>query len=179
MEMPSQYIFWGKVLKPQGIKGQVKIGVELLDEEWIDELEHVYLLEKGQYREIAFENPSVRYHEDAVYAYLDNCCDRNGAELQRGWELYVDRDDVEMPDNQDLIEDIVGCKAVTLEGEEIGTVREVFHLPANDVYVLDTPRGELMLPALLKVIPEINAEDGIVYIDGNVLPEVAVYQDRK
>ena len=177
--MPSQYILWGTVLKPQGIKGQVKIGVELLDEEWIEELEEVYLLEKGNYRPIKIENPSVRYHEDAVYAYLDNCHDRNTAELQRGWTLYVDRDDVELPENQDLIEDIVGCKAVTLSGEEIGEVKEVFHLPANDVYVIATKEGDMMLPALLKVIPKIDAEKGIVYIDEKVLPEVAVYQDRK
>ena len=177
--MPSQYIQWGTVLKPQGIKGQVKIGVELLDEEWIEELEQVYLCEKGQYRAIAFENPSVRYHEDAVYAYLDHCADRNTAELQRGWKLYVDRDDVEMPENQDLIEDIVGCKAITLSGDTVGIVREVFHLPANDVYVLDTPNGEMMLPALIKVIPEIDVENQIVYIDEKILPEVAVYQDRK
>ena len=177
--MPSQYIFWGTVLKPQGIKGQVKIGVELLDEDWVEELEKVYLLDKGQYRAIAFENPSIRYHEDAVYAYLDHCSDRNGAELQRGWKLYLNRDDVDMPENQDLIEDIVGCSCVTLSGEAIGKVREVFHLPANDVYVIDTPRGEMMLPALLKVIPEIDIDQGIVYIDEKVLPEVAVYQDRK
>lgn len=177
--MPSQYIQWGTVLKPQGIKGQVKIGVDLLDEEWIDELKQVYLLEKSQYRPIAFEKPSIRYHEDAVYAYLDHCSDRNGAELQRGWKLYVNRDDVDMPENQDLIEDIVGCKAVTLSGEDLGTVREVFHLPANDVYVLDTLDGEIMLPALIKVIPEIDIENQIVYIDEKVLPEVAVYQDRK
>lgn len=177
--MPSQYILWGTVLKPQGIKGQVKIGVELLDEDWVEELEQVYLLDKGEYRAISFENPSIRYHEDAVYAYLNHCNNRNDAELQRGWKLYLDRDDVDMPENQDLIEDIVGCKAVTLSGEEVGSIKEVFHLPSNDVYVLDTPRGELMLPALLKVIPEIDIENSIVYIDENVLPEVAVYQDRK
>lgn len=177
--MPAQYILWGTVLKPQGIKGQVKIGVELLDEEWVENLEQVYLLENGQYRAIAFENPSIRYHEDAVYAYIDHCSDRNSAELQRGWKLYVNRDDVAMPENQDLIEDIVGCRCVTLDGNDIGKVREVFHLPANDVYVIDTPQGEMMLPALLKVIPKIDAEQGIVYINEKVLPEVAVFQDRK
>ena len=106
--MPSQYIHWGSVLKPQGIKGQVKISVDLLDEEWIEDLERVYLLEKGEYRAISFENSSVRYHEDAVYAYLNHCNNRNDAELQRGWQLYLDRDDVDMPENQDLIEDIGG-----------------------------------------------------------------------
>ena len=175
--MLSKYIEWGTVLKPQGIKGQVKIGVELLDEEWISDLEQVYLLEKGEYRPIAIEQPSVRYHENAVYAYLNHCNNRNDAELQRGWKIYVDRDDVDMPENQDLIADLIGCKAVTLNGEEIGTLKEVFHLPSNDVFVFNTPKGEMMLPGLVKVIPEIDVEKQIIYIDEKVLPEVAVFQD--
>lgn len=177
MHMLSKYIAWGTVLKPQGIKGQVKIGVELLDEEWISDLEEVYLLENGEYRPIAIQNPSVRYHENAVYAYLNHCTNRNDAELQRGWQLYVDRNDVEMPENQDLIDDLIGCSAITRSGEKIGTLKEVFHLPANDVYVFDTPKGEMMLPALLKVMPEIDTENQIIYIDEKVLPEVAVYQE--
>lgn len=177
MCMLSKYIMWGTVLKPQGIKGQVKIGAELLDEDWILDLEVVYLLEKGEYRPISIESPSVRYHENAVYAYLDHCNNRNDAELQRGWELYVDRNDVEMPENEDLISDLIGCKAVGLSGAELGTLKDVFHLPANDVYVFDTPKGEMMIPGLVKVMPRIDVENQIIYIDESVLTEVAVYQD--
>jgi ribosomal 30S subunit maturation factor RimM len=42
------------------------------------------------------------------------------------------------------------------------------------VYVIKTPKGEMLLPALKHVVPEIDVEKGVMIIDEKRLPEVAV-----
>ena len=43
-----------------------------------------------------------------------------------------------------------------LEGNELGTVTDVFSTGSNDVYVIKGERGELLLPALDDVVREVD-----------------------
>lgn len=44
----------------------------------------------------------------------------------------------------------------------------------NDVYVIKTPRGEMLLPALMHVVPQVDTENGKIVINEQRLSEVAV-----
>ncbi len=178
--MRLEYIFFGRVLRPQGVRGQVKIGAELLEPATVKGLARVYLKQEDGYRPVDMTGASVRAHEGAVYAYLDGAADRNAAEAQRGWALYLRREDVRMPENHDLTDDLIGCRAVgETSGTVLGTLREVMHLPRNDVYVFDTPRGEMMLPALLQVIPRVDVVSQALFINEEKFPQMAVYQSEE
>lgn len=50
--------------------------------------------------------------------------------------------------------ELEGCTVVSDEGEEIGAIREVLSMPANDVFVVDTPSGEAMIPAVRDIVVE-------------------------
>ena len=64
-------------------------------------------------------------------------------------------------------------------GEEIGTLCDV--LKPNtvcDVYVFDTARGELMIPALKRVVRKVDVDAGVMTLDRAALNEVAVWEDE-
>ena len=64
-------------------------------------------------------------------------------------------------------------------GETVGTLRDV--LKPNtvcDVYVFDTPRGELMIPALKRVVKRVDVDAGVMTLDSAALAEVAVWEDE-
>ena len=44
--------------------------------------------------------------------------------------------------------------------------------------MFDTDRGEMMIPALRRVVREVDVEKGVIVLDEAVLPEVAVYEDE-
>ena len=70
-------------------------------------------------------------------------------------------------------------EAVDEKGEKIGRLRDV--LKPNsvcDVYVFDTARGELMIPALKRVIRKVDVEAGKMILDSQALSEVAVWEDE-
>ena len=171
--MLSEYLLIGQVLRPQGIKGQVKVRPDTDDPERFLELETVYLKKGENYEAVTVDEVSVR--EDGVYLRLANAQTRDAAEKQRNWMLYVDRAHaVELGEDETFICDLIGCKAVDTQGNELGTVKDVLQPGGNDVYVIKTPRGDMLLPALKHVIPTVDVKKGEIVVDENRLPEVAV-----
>lgn len=172
--MLSAYLLIGQVLRPQGVRGQVRVRPDTDDPGRFDELEYVYIQEKnGAYAQISVDEVSVR--EDAVYLRLNGATTREEAEAQRNWMLYVDRAHArELAENETFICDLIGCKAVDTQGNELGTVTDVLQPGGNDVYVIKTPRGEMLLPALMHVVPQVDTENGKIVINEQRLSEVAV-----
>ena len=66
-----------------------------------------------------------------------------------------------------------------IQGETIGTLRDVLKPNAVcDVYVFNTPRGELMIPALKRVVKTVDVDAGVMTLDSAALAEVAVWEDE-
>ena len=171
--MLSEYLLIGQVLRPQGIKGQVKVRPDTDDPGRFEELEFVYLKKGDGYEQLPVNEVSVR--EDGVYLRLNGAQTRDEAEKQRNWMLYVDRAHaVELGENETFICDLIGCKAVDTQGNELGKVTDVLQPGGNDVYVIKTPKGEMLLPALKHVIPTVDVKKGEIVVDEKRLPEVAV-----
>lgn len=171
--MLSEYILIGQVLRPQGIKGLVKVRPDTDDPGRFEELTAVYIKNGSQYESVLVDEVSVR--EDGVYLRLNGAQTRDEAEKQRNWLLYVDRAHArELAENETFICDLIGCRVVDSRGNELGKVTDVLQPGGNDVYVIKTPQGEMLLPALKHVIPAVDVENGVVIVDEKRLPEVAV-----
>ena len=171
--MLSEYLLIGQVLRPQGIKGQVKVRPDTDDPARFEDLETVYIKNGNAYNPISVDEVSVR--DDGVYLRLNGAQTRDEAEKQRNWLLYVDRAHaVELNENETFICDLIGCRAVDTTGRELGTVKDVLQPGGNDVYVISTPKGEMLLPALKFVIPSVDVQKGEIIVDEKRLPEVAV-----
>ena len=171
--MLSEYLMIGEVLRPQGVKGLVKVRPDTDDPYRFEDLEYAYVKKENSYEQISIEDVSVR--DDGVYLRINGVQDRNEAEKQRGMMLYVDRAHArELAEGETFICDLIGCKAVDFDGNELGVVKDVLQPGGNDVYVIKTPKGEMLLPAVRHVVPEIDVEKGIMMVDAKRLPEVAV-----
>ena len=60
--------------------------------------------------------------------------------------------------------DILGMKVETEEGKRIGKVKEIFTTGANDVYIVEGKRGEILLPAIEEVIQNIDLKRGVMKV---------------
>ena len=171
--MLSEYLMIGQVLRPQGIKGLVKVKPETDDPARFLDLEFVFVKKGEEYVKTPVEEISVR--DDGVYLRLDQAKDRNTAEKQRDTVLYVDRAHaVALSEDETFICDLIGCRALDTQGNELGVVKDVLQPGGNDVYVIRTPKGEMLLPALRHVIPAVDVQNGTITVDEKRLPEVAV-----
>ena len=170
--MLDEYLAVGEIVRPQGLRGEVKIKPMTDDPGRFFDLARVRLGD----RMCAFH--CQRVQEGFVYARLEGVYSRESAEALRGALLYVHRDDaVPLPEDTDFICDLIGCEAVDTEGVAHGALRDVFQPGSVDIYVFRNEKGDLMVPALKRVVLEVDVEKKRILLDAGGLRETALYSE--
>ena len=170
----QSYLMIGTVLKPQGIRGEVKIKPYAAHKEMFSSWKTLYLKEKDSFTPVPLE--TTRIHDGFVYARLAGSDSAAGAETFRGRDLYIDRAHAAPPeDGAVFIADLIGCVAEDEAGNPVGTLTDVLQYGSVDTWVFRTPSGTMMAPALLSVFPQVDAEAGRILVCAEKLQEVAVF----
>jgi len=167
----------GQVLRPQGLRGQVKIRPDTDDPGRFSALARVFVKDRaGRYEALTVNGVSVR--SGFVYLHLGGDSTVEAAELRRGLVLYIPRGEaVPLGEHENFISDLIGCQMVDTEGRLIGTVEDVLQPGANDVYVVKTDQGTLLVPALKHVVLAVDVENKVVTAHAQRLWEVSLVQD--
>jgi 16S rRNA processing protein RimM len=159
------------VIKPWGVRGELKLAVMTSFPDQLGRLKHVYLGPDGAPQDAAAPRPTphpvarFHWHSGALLLQLADVRDRNAAEALRGQLVYIAREDaVPLQPGEYYEYQIVGLRVVTVEGEALGQVVEVLATGANDVYVVQGPRGEVLLPARVQVIRQIDVDAGVMTV---------------
>lgn len=169
----DQYLMIGTVLKPQGIRGELKIRSYAAKVELFHQWNTLYMKKDEQYLPVAVAVKRIR--DGYVYASLDGSSTADEAERFRGADLYVHRDHASPPGKHaNLIADLIGCRAVDESGHELGTLTEVLQYGSVDTWVFKTDSGLLMSPALKAVFPEVLPAEKLIRVVAEKLEEVAV-----
>ena len=160
----------GEVLKPQGIRGELKVKAFTDSPEDIKAFGTVYI-DNLPYKILSFRVGG----DGAAYIGLRGIPDRNAAELFRGKKLEGNREDApELEEGQYYIIDILGLRCETEDGELLGTVKNITNL-ANDVYTIEKGGKEILFPAIKGVVLSVEVTNGTMVVDKKRFMEVAVY----
>lgn len=160
MDRSERDILIGKVTGPFGIRGEVKILVLTDFPERFEKGREIVLNIGNERRKAKIE--SSRPHAGVILAKLEGVDNRNEAEQLRNAEIVIDRDQLaKLEEGRFYVFDIIGLKAITEDGRELGTINEVLQGGANDVYCTDTG---LCIPALKNIVIKIDIENGVMVI---------------
>lgn len=172
----DSYLRVGKILKPQGIKGEFKVEPLTDNMARFDSMDTVFIESQGSFTPFAVA--TAKFRDGFLYLSLDKIADRNAAELLRNSYLYVTQEDaLELPEDTYFIDDLIGCAVYSDEGKRLGELQEIIKTGANDVFSIQTGQGELLVPALKKVVLMVEPGDKRITLDGKVLKEVADFED--
>ena len=117
--MKAAYIMIGEIVKPQGVRGEVKLRPITSDVSRFEGLENAFFKRGESYVPVKFT--VNRISPEGVFLTVEGVNDRNAAEKLRGKFLYVDRaHSLELTEDETLICDLVGLKGVDDEGAEVG-----------------------------------------------------------
>jgi len=158
----SRFLVFARVLKPWGLRGDVRLQVLADHPEEFFRLETLYIGE-------AFTPCRVerfRWHRQDLLLKLRGYDDAARAETLRGQCLYVSRQDIPpLPPNTFYHYQLIGLKVITLDGDELGTLDAILETGANDVYVVHGAScGEILLPARVEVIRQVDLERGLMRV---------------
>lgn len=159
-----------EVLKPQGIRGEIKVKTYTDAPEDVKAFKTVYI-DGNAYKVLSF-----RVGEGSVaYLGLRGISDRNAAELLRGKKLEGNREEAPaLEEGRYYIVDILGLTAVTEEGEILGTVKEISPL-SSEVYTLEKDGKRILFPAVKGVVKKVDLENKRLIVNKKRFNEVAVY----
>ncbi len=160
----SRYLECGKVINTHGLDGTVKLEVWCDAPETLASLKRVYVkdenAEDGHFSELKVRRASVQ--KRFVLAKLEGVDDPDAAERMRGTVLYAERGDVPLAPGAHFIADLIGLPVIDADsGVEYGTLCHVFNAGASDVYTIDTPAGERMMPAVPEFVVSIDIDKAI------------------
>ena len=123
----------GKIVKPQGIKGEVKAIC------YNDATSLVDLIKKVSIGEREYAVKHISFRQGFLFLLLDGVNDRNAAELLRNKEIMVDREILEQTVSGDefLVDDLIGLNLYDLDGQFVGQILDVESYGGGDIFTLN------------------------------------------
>jgi 16S rRNA processing protein RimM len=158
-------LLMGRIGAAHGIKGEVRI-VSFTEEP-------LALLDYGPLATskpgLVIEIEKARATTNVLVARIKGVSERSAAEKLNGVELFVDRDMLPPPDDDEAFyhADLIGLDARLADGTVIGQVTAIPNFGASDlIEVRDARSGDTYLyPFTKAVVPEIRIAEGFLVIE--------------
>jgi 16S rRNA processing protein RimM len=106
--------------------------------------------------------------KDMFVARLEGVADRNAAEALTGAELYLPREALPAPEEDEFyLADLEGLRVETRDGATIGVIAAVRNFGAGDLLEITPPEGgeTLLLPFTKIVVPVVDIAGGRVIVE--------------
>ena len=170
-----EYYRIAQILRPHGIKGEVKVYPLTDDLSRFKRLKSCYIERRGQYEPI--EVTGCKQVGEAPVLKIEGVDDPIGAEKLRLHYICVDKQHtVKLPEGVWFVADLIGCEVFDSEGNALGRLADVLETNANDVYVIEGAK-KLLVPALKKLLKLVDTENKRIVLNAGVLAEVGLFED--
>ena len=162
--MNTAWVDIGLIRKPHGLQGYLRVQSLSDAPDRFTDLDQVGIEFEDGHRE-TFDIETCRPQSDSLLIKFKGIDTPEEAARLRGGYLQVPADQAApLPEGAYYIFEMIGSTVVSEAGEVLGSVRDVWSMPANDIIVVDTPDGELLLPAIRDVVLEVSPEEQRIVI---------------
>lgn len=153
----------GRIGRAHGIKGDVNIDVRTDEPGRRFQPGATLLMGEGR---TPLQLGETKWNRGKLIVSLVGHPDRTAVEKLTGEILRVRVPADEKPSEPEEYFDrqLVGLRVRDAAGQEVGTIGEVLHLPAQDVLRIDTPDGDRLVPFVQALVPVVDVDSGHVQL---------------
>jgi 16S rRNA processing protein RimM len=163
--MTKDLILIGRVVRPHGVRGKIKLEYFGEDVNCFPPSREVFIEVKAGSLQ-AYEILETTPQAPRLILHLKGIGRREEVEPLIGKEVFIEREVLpDLEEGEYYWMDLLGMSVETQEGKKIGRVKEIFSTGANDVYVVEGKRGEILLPATGEVIQNVDREKGVMRVN--------------
>ena len=156
---------YGKILKPHGLNGEVKVLPYSGESENFKKFKQLYLSPNGG-SEQEFKITGKKFQKNQIIAKLDGIDSIEKAEELRGLTVYIDRKDLPSTDNDEYYWfELIGLSVFDIENEKIGRVDSIIDNAAQPILVIKNRSDEYMVPFIEKFVKEIDIKNSKIIIE--------------
>ncbi len=116
-----------KVLKPQGLKGEIKVQCFTFDMDFWKNLREIYI------DNVLYEIENVRFYKSFGYIKLTQINSQEEAQALRNKLLRVKKEDLKLKKDEFLISDLVSCQVFDEKGNFVGSIESVEKYGSADI----------------------------------------------
>jgi 16S rRNA processing protein RimM len=162
---PPQLCAVGVIAKVFGVKGEVKVHSYSRSCDEFEKLDFV-LAGKSEDKAVERKIERVSPRGNGIYIKFQDVNDRNASEALVGHFLFVEEAARKrLAPGEFFVDDIIGMAVCDPQKKMLGVVRDVVRYPAQDVYVVKTGRGEVMVPAVRDIVRGVDVKYRTITID--------------
>ncbi|MCD8502735.1 MAG: ribosome maturation factor RimM [Bacillaceae bacterium] len=158
----------GKVVNTHGIRGEIRvISTTDFPEERFAPGSILYLDHPTFSNKLTLTVATHRRHKNFNLVTFKGYDSLNEVEKFKGGILQVSEEQLgELEEGDYYYHEIIGCQVATIEGEDLGKIKEILSPGANDVWVIQRKNGgkDLLIPYIEQVVKEVNINEKKVTI---------------
>lgn len=165
-EEEKELIAIGRIVGIHGIRGEFRVhSLSAWEERWRN-VSRVFVAddqERGEWFEV---EKARRGGNGRIRLKLKGVDDRTRAEKFKGYFLYIPREFLwPLSEGQFYRFELIGLTVVTSSGQDVGKVKEILALPAQDVIVVESHGREIWIPFARALIPHVDISKGILVVN--------------
>lgn len=143
----GEFVLLGKVSKPHGIRGEIKIYPYSGQPENFHAYREVFIAQSSKRELVRYAIEKCRVQGKLALLKLAGCSTRLDAEELVGSEIWLRREDLPEPDDTEYYWlDLEDKKVVTEDGRELGKVTAIFDTGAHDIITVTGNGREYLIP---------------------------------
>ncbi len=155
--MKQQYIETGKIVGTHGVKGMARVQLWADNTDFLKQFKYVYTDKNGSGK---LEIVRIQPHGTIALIAFRGVDTIELAEKLRNTVIYINRDDIELPEGRYFITDLLGCKVYDADTNELlGEITDFSETGANDVWHITKNGKEYLVPAIDEVIISVDTEN--------------------
>ncbi len=157
----GKYIECGKIVNTHGVTGALKLESRCNTPEDLAALPRVFIPGAGGVpAEHRVKKSSVM--GNFVLMWLEGVESIEAAAGYKNKNVFAAREDFSLAEGEFFIADIIGLDVIDRKsGVVYGKLSEIINRGSADIYVVKTPGGESMIPAVPEFIAEVDVKKGI------------------
>lgn len=161
------YLNVGKIVNTQGIRGEVRVISQTDFPDVRYKVGNVLYLFQKEKVPLPLTIASHRKHKNFDLLKFEGHPNINDVEKYRDGILKVPMEEIhDLEEHEFYYHEIIGLKVITMDGEEIGKIKEILSPGANDVWVVQRQgQKDVLIPYIEPVVKEINMEEGFVTVE--------------
>lgn len=151
----------GRIVGAHGIKGELRVYPLVNEESFYKKIDSLNI--EG-YKD-GVKIIALKKNKGVYLLKIDEIGTRTEAERLRGKTLTLDEADMPKLDEGYYIYELIGLRALDQDDREIGILSDVLLGAVNDVYVITTEKGEVLVPNVPNFVRERNIEKGFIRVN--------------
>lgn len=154
-----------RIIRPRGIRGELVAEVLTDFPKRFDGLkESTAVLPNGGRRELKIEN--AWFQKERIVLKFEGVDSIESADELRGSDICIPEADAVALDEGEFFDwQLEGCAVVTVEGDALGTVRELMRTGGPEILVIDGKEKEYLVPFTESICTVVDVENKKIVID--------------